>query len=357
MKLGDFHRNKVDEIIMATPKISVIVPVYNTEKYLERCVKSLINQTLKDIEIILVDDGSPDGSGALCDEYARKDARVKAIHKENAGQGLARNDGIKAAASKYICFLDSDDYYELNACEVLVNTMEGTDADICSYGYRLDDPDGNLVKCPKVNNREYVGEEVRDKFILHYFGDSMKDEELRGVSSCMSVFKRSITVDNDINFPSERVVSSEDTAFCLEFCRYIKKAVTISDVLYHYCQNEGSFSQAYNPNRLRLMKAHIELLGDYSSKYGNYDQVKDRIAMTAWINLIAHFKQVYRKFNRRDAIRCYKEISEDQTICRALKELQQSELPSKQRLLYHALRLRMYALVYILIEIRAKKRL
>ena len=92
------------------PKISIVSPVFNVEKFLARCLDSLVNQTLSDIEIILVDDGSPDNSGRICDEYAKKDDRVIVIHKENGGVSSARNVGIDKAKGKYICFVDSDDY-------------------------------------------------------------------------------------------------------------------------------------------------------------------------------------------------------------------------------------------------------
>ena len=92
------------------PKVSIIVPVYNVEKYLDRCMESLLNQTLKDIEIILVDDGSPDNCPQICDEYAKKDSRVKVVHKVNAGLGYARNSGLDVASGEYVAFVDSDDY-------------------------------------------------------------------------------------------------------------------------------------------------------------------------------------------------------------------------------------------------------
>ena len=94
------------------PKVSIIVPVYNVEKYLVRCMESLLNQTLKEIEIILVDDGSPDNCPQMCDEYARRDSRVKVIHKSNAGLGYARNSGLDVAVGEYIAFVDSDDYVD-----------------------------------------------------------------------------------------------------------------------------------------------------------------------------------------------------------------------------------------------------
>jgi len=117
-----------------TPQISVIVPVYNVEKYLHKCVDSILAQTLSDIELILVDDGSPDGSGAICDEYAQKDSRVKVIHKPNGGVSSARNAGIDVASGEWICFVDSDDIIEptyLDDFELLT-----TKADLYLQGYK-----------------------------------------------------------------------------------------------------------------------------------------------------------------------------------------------------------------------------
>ena len=102
-------------------QISIIVPIYNVEKYLDRCIQSLLHQTLKDIEIILVDDGSPDRCSQMCDEYAKIDSRIKVIHKKNAGLGYARNSGIEIASGEYIAFVDSDDYVDVKTYESYYN--------------------------------------------------------------------------------------------------------------------------------------------------------------------------------------------------------------------------------------------
>ena len=115
---------------MKHPKISIIIPVYNVEKYLDRCIDSIINQSLKDIEIILVDDGSPDNCPQLCDEWAKKDSRIKVIHKENAGLGMARNTGMQHATGEYIAFIDSDDYVDLDMYAKLLEKAELHNADI-----------------------------------------------------------------------------------------------------------------------------------------------------------------------------------------------------------------------------------
>ena len=112
------------------PKVSIVVPIYNVEKYLKDCLESLINQTFKDIEIICVDDGSTDSSGLICDEYAQDDARIKVIHKQNAGYGSAINRGIVEATGKYVAILESDDYAEKTMYEDLYNLAEKYQADL-----------------------------------------------------------------------------------------------------------------------------------------------------------------------------------------------------------------------------------
>ena len=117
-------------------KVSIIVPVYNVEKYLDRCMESLLNQTLKDIEIILVDDGSPDNCPQMCDEYAKKDSRVKVVHKANAGLGYARTSGLEVATGEYVAFVDSDDYVDLDAYQTMYNEAVRENADYVCCGYK-----------------------------------------------------------------------------------------------------------------------------------------------------------------------------------------------------------------------------
>ena len=111
-------------------KISVIVPIYNVEQYLRRCIDSIINQTYKNLEIILVDDGSPDNCGQICDDYAKKDTRIKVIHKKNGGLSDARNVGLEVCTGDYISFVDSDDWIELNTYEIMMKSMNEYNADM-----------------------------------------------------------------------------------------------------------------------------------------------------------------------------------------------------------------------------------
>ena len=127
-------------------KVSIVVPIYNVEKYLDRCIKSLINQTLYDIEIILINDGSTDSSKEIAERYSKNDSRIILINKENEGGSIARNIGLDYATSKYIMFLDSDDYYELNCVEEAYNKISADGSDVTVFGSKHIDEEGNTIK-------------------------------------------------------------------------------------------------------------------------------------------------------------------------------------------------------------------
>ena len=128
------------------PKISIIVPVYNVEKYLEKCIDSILNQTFKDFELILVDDGSTDNSGNICDEYRKKDRRIKVIHKSNGGLSSARNAGLDIALGKFIAFVDSDDYIHHQMYEIMYSFIKNENADLCICNYEIVDDYYNIKK-------------------------------------------------------------------------------------------------------------------------------------------------------------------------------------------------------------------
>ncbi|MBR2428227.1 MAG: glycosyltransferase family 2 protein, partial [Lentisphaeria bacterium] len=127
-------------------RISVVIPVYNTGKFLDRCLESVVNQTYCSLEILLIDDGSTDESGALCDAWAKRDSRIRVIHKQNAGLGMARNTGIDNAKGKYICFFDSDDFVDTGILAAAVETAEREHADITVFGLASADKTGNVKR-------------------------------------------------------------------------------------------------------------------------------------------------------------------------------------------------------------------
>ena len=130
---------------MTKELISVVLPIYNVENYLDRCINSIVHQTYDNLEIILIDDGSPDSCPQKCDEWAKKDNRIKVIHKKNAGLGMARNTGIENASGEYLCFCDSDDYIDLETINKAYEVAKKNNADIVTFGINEVSSDGNTL--------------------------------------------------------------------------------------------------------------------------------------------------------------------------------------------------------------------
>lgn len=341
-------------------KVSIIVPVYNVENYIERCIDSLINQTLIEIEIILVDDGSTDDSGNICDRYETMDDRIKVIHKKNEGQGLSRNKGLDIATGKYVIFLDSDDYYELDTCESLFNKMESVNADMCSFGYEIDSPKGDIVRVPIIKEDVYENQRVSTEFVLHFFGDDPSDDNLRGFSSCMSCFKLDIIKEHNIYFPSEREILTEDTVFCLEYLKYARKVITVSKVYYHYCQKEDSFSQGFRADRMEKTKKMVSILEGYAKGYNVLDLVNERLAMYVWVNLMAYLKQDVRRIGEKKYSEIYVDIHNiiyDEEIRSRLLVIKIRNLSYKQRILMLCVKIRYIRAIVVICKIRATKEL
>lgn len=232
------------------PKISIIVPIYNVEKYLDRCMQTLINQTLQDIEIIMVDDGSPDNCPKLCDEYAQKDNRIKVIHKKNGGLSDARNAGLNIATGEYVAFIDSDDFTSINAYEKLYNVAIKDNYDIVFAGFVRHDKEGNIIKC-FTYNREYIGKDI-NYFLSDMLYQEKQDSEEKEI--CMSVwnaiYKKEILDKNNIRFKSERKFLSEDILFHSEILPCCKRIRCIPEHFYHYLHNEESLTHTFKDTKI-----------------------------------------------------------------------------------------------------------
>ena len=215
-------------------KVSVVIPVYNVERYLERCVQSVQRQTYQNIEIILIDDGSPDGSGLLCDQLAEKDQRIRVIHQENQGLSGARNTGIHNATGEYIIFMDSDDEWLLDdGLEALLNNGKGNDlivfknADIWKNGHitQLRDYDvENIAKLPDAHAVFY------HLVITGQFR----------MSACFLLIRRELLVNHEIYFPIGYI--SEDVFWSLHLWQHAKTVTIQNLVFYGYCHHDNSIS-------------------------------------------------------------------------------------------------------------------
>lgn len=211
---------------MGNPLISVIVPVYRAEKYLPRCINSILNQTYKNFELILVDDGSPDNSGKICDDYALKDNRIKVIHKENGGVSSARNAGIDVANGEYINFIDSDDWVPLDSLEILLNAIVENNADLSVGGY-----ESRELKI--VNNSLPYKTILLDENFLVDASELKILDSGHFHSSCCKLFKKQIIKSANINF-NLSIKQGEDCLFVREYLLNSKKIITLNQNVYYY---------------------------------------------------------------------------------------------------------------------------
>lgn len=239
------------------PKVSVIVPVYCAEKYLTRCVNSLICQKLQDIEIILVDDKSPDSCPMLCDQFAVKDNRIKVIHKEkNEGAGYARNSGLSVATGEYISFVDSDDYIEPELYTNVYNECISGNLDICYFRYRRIDEKGNSYTYEEDPNvYELFSKKDCYKIVLAMMGgDPTLKHQLKLFPSVWSgLFNKNTIKRSGVLFTSERC--GEDFLFTVNLIQHTNRIKVLSDVYYNYFVNTNSLTTSYDDGRLiRVVK-------------------------------------------------------------------------------------------------------
>ena len=230
---------------METPKISVIIPVYKVEQYLRQCLDSIVNQTYQNLEIILVDDGSPDNCPVICDDYSKKDKRVITIHKENGGLSSARNAGIERATGKYIMFVDSDDWIDENTCQITLDIAEDSSADVVMWPYIREF--SGYSKEKMIFEWEYkLFEEMEVKSKLYrrmlglLGGELASPENADAIVTAWAKLYRADVV-NDVRFIDTKLIGTEDALFNLYVFKSVRKAVYINQYLYHYNPLAGCF--------------------------------------------------------------------------------------------------------------------
>lgn len=226
--------------------VTVIVPIYNVEEYLDRCVESIVNQTYKNLEIILVDDGSPDNCPEMCEQWAQKDSRIKVVHKQNAGLGMARNTGIDNANGKYIFFFDSDDYVDTSIVEKCVISAEKYNSDAVIYGRCEVYDDGRIIKKELKPTKEvFKSQEITNELLPAMFTYDMGF----GVSAWGKMFSLETFKAESIRFVSEREIISEDAYFALEFFSRTSAVSIVNESLYFYYKRDNSLSRVFKADR------------------------------------------------------------------------------------------------------------
>lgn len=227
-------------------KISIIVPVYNAEKYLDQCVESLVQQTYKNIEILLVDDGSKDCSGAICDKWAQADSRIVVIHKQNAGACIARKDGIAAATGKYVCFLDSDDYAQPTFCQQMLEQMVNNNADLVECAYSIFSDVKETAHLPwaemlNLNRDAFLDQVVRNTIV----------SGTEAVIMWNKMYLRQKIMDYVRDYGQDVL---EDYLFNMQYYTGVQRYVYIPECLVNYRKVQNSLSRRCNPRTFEILK-------------------------------------------------------------------------------------------------------
>ena len=326
-----------------SPKVSIIVPVYNVEKYLHRCMDSLINQSFEDIEIIAINDGSTDGSLDILKEYKEKDSRVIIVDKENGGLSSARNEGIKIALGEFITFVDSDDWLDLNTLsDMYENSMKyNCDVVMCSYSReysnkskpKIFDLDKLIIydesKCRGLHRR-IVGP-INEELNNPEHNDSL-------VTAWGKLYKSSIIKNNDIKFVDTSIIGTEDCLFNVYFFANVKRAVFINKDYYKYWkENSNSLTSVHKSNLKSRWITMYRYIRDFldRNKYEQdfYIALDNRICMST-LGLGLNECNKANKVSELRKIRNIKHILSDDYIQRAFVNFELKYFPIHWKLFY-----------------------
>ena len=226
--------------------VSVIVPIYNVENYIDKCVESICNQSYENIEVILVDDGSPDQCPTICDEWGRRDSRVRVVHKKNGGLSSARNAGIALAKGSYLAFIDGDDFVSKDYIETLIYACEENNVKVSACGYvEYYSENKQIIRCGESTYAISGEEAIKDIF-------TMKNDI--HVVAWNKLYAKELFEENDILYPVGKI--HEDVFTTYKFFANVDKVIYVNKPCYYYVQREGSIiNQSFNPKRLQLLDA------------------------------------------------------------------------------------------------------
>ena len=305
---------------MFNKMISVIMPVYNVEKYLSQSINSVLNQTYENFELILVDDKSPDGSPAICDNFAKKDSRIRVIHKqENQGLGYARNTGLDVAQGEYIYFIDSDDFIHNQLLEkAIVATKPETDLVVFGINRFFEDENGNTTKTEQLSPSEFSAS--KNKEMARVF--CLLNEAKVFPFAWNKLYKKSFITKNEARFEKTKLI--EDFLFNIYLLEKANNVEIISDCLYNYRKpKHETLASAYSPDFFELCKRKFSLEKAFLDKL----QVDESVYQLIYASHVKHIFSVFIKNNssksnltKRDKLVKIKEILSDKISIYVINE-------------------------------------
>ncbi len=323
------------------PKFSVVVPVYNAEKYIEKCIESVLRQSVTDFELILVDDGSPDASGSICDRYASHDKRVRVIHQPNGGHLAARMNGAKQAKGEYILFLDSDDYWLDGLLEKVNEKILQYNCEVLIFRLRKGDEPGH----------DFFKGEKGDITHAEYFTVNLAETGMN--SLVIKAFARRLFENVDVSdFTSFR--NSEDLILSVMLVKEAKGISYIPDVLYYYRPNTSSITNSYNKKVLKEFAVSRSLLWAEVERLGIDSEENKKVLYTGFLRRAADTALQISMSSMPDGqkITCYKDIVEMPMFSEAVKSVDLTVFGTAKQLRLKLLKMRRYKLLMVIDKLR-----
>ncbi|MGN0527796.1 MAG: glycosyltransferase family 2 protein [Eubacterium sp.] len=329
-------------------KISIIVPIYKIEEYIKQCVDSIIAQSYTDLEIILVDDGSPDNCPKICDKYAEKDSRVKVLHKQNGGLMSARQAGLKIAAGEYVGFVDGDDWIEPNMYEKFANLIDKYKPDMamCEFLYSYPERDEKSSQLPEKEfyDKTALENEIYPKLLFRppYYNF--------GINPCCwsKVLKKEL-LENNLYNVTEKIKIGEDAAFTYPCLLQAKSLAYCGEYLYHYRINQNSMTKSYDKNMEDTIMIPYEILKKVFSKYNGFelDKQLDYFLLSLINGIARNEANPKNKKSIKDKKATFKKFTTNEDVVNAAKSIDYSILPLHTKLYVKSLALKSPNLLYL----------
>lgn len=337
---------------MTIPYISIIIPIYNVEKYLDRCITSIQNQTLKNIEIILVDDGSPDNCPRLCDEYAKKDSRIKVIHKKNEGLGLTRNAGLEIATGEFVAFVDSDDWVDVTMYETLYRTAKKNHCDTVYCNTQYYYSPNKIIPFKEVETETiFQSRKEIDSFLLDMLAPLPKyhSDVKYMVSVWKAIYSKNIIDYHNLRFVSERIIASEDMVFHAQYLKVAKKVCFVPNYFHYYFQNDSSITHTYSDVRIEKLRNFIQEMDSIFSQHFSKSDYYIRLQRKAlhYLRTSFHIKYETTKMQSyKKQLQEFRNLCNDKIFSIIFNHYPYYLLPIKHKIFYLLVK---YKLTFILI--------
>ena len=326
---------------VSNPLISIVIPVYNVEKYLSRCIDSVINQTYKNIEIILVDDDSPDNCPKICDDYAKKDKRIKVFHKENGGVSFARNIGINESKGEWITFIDSDDWVEKDYCETMLKIAQKNNADYVCCGYNRVYNDHKEI----INGDESIKKYNNEEYLLKL----LNVQNSYGFCHMKLIKKQNL---NKVTF-DENIQVGEDALFNASLCQNLSNVIVINKPLYNYNFNSQSVVRKFDKNYVNKYLDSMISMKEYINK--NYSN--DKVVLQHLYNYVSYHvllicvNYCYHPLNK-NKMKSLKKVCNIELFKKAIKKSNYNDMSITRKITLFTLKHKLYFLTALICKIR-----